>query len=201
MIATAGLRRAAGAVLAVAVAAAPAVGQELSEKSVRTFMEYAWSLVPAKFTKPDGSVVEIDKKKKEQVLVPIDVAREVIRVGRLSAHAQVCELGEEQVLNYRSLMKREHEKKKWTEQQLIYLNQLHLTTVMLLTGKIKLVEKDGDKEVVVEESKSNAQTCSAEQRAKVKELIMVYVSTGPKLAMPAAVPPPATASAPAPEKK
>ena len=51
MIATAGLRRAAGAVLAVAVAAAPAVGQELSEKSVRTFMEYAWSLVPAKFTK------------------------------------------------------------------------------------------------------------------------------------------------------
>ena len=201
MIATAGLRRAAGAVLAVAVAAAPAVGQELSEKSVRTFMEYAWSLVPAKFTKPDGSVVEIDKKKKEQVLVPIDVAREVIRVGRLSAHAQVCELGEEQVLNYRSLMKREHEKKKWTEQQLIYLNQLHLTTVMLLTGKIKLVEKDGDKEVVVEESKSNAQTCSAEQRAKVKELIIVYVSTGPKLAMPAAVPPPATASAPAPEKK
>jgi hypothetical protein len=164
-------------------------------------MEYAWSLVPAKFTKPDGAVVEIDKKKKEQVLVPLDVAREVIRVGRLSAHAQVCELGEEQVLNYRSLMKREHEKKKWTEQQLIYLNQLHLTTVMLLTGKIKLVEKDGDKEVVVEESKSNAQTCSAEQRAKVKELIMAYVSTGPKLAAPAAAAPPATASAPAPGKK
>jgi hypothetical protein len=201
MLANARLGRAGGVVLAMALAAAPAAGQELSEKSVRTFMEYAWSLVPAKFTKPDGAVVEIDKKKKEQVLVPLDVAREVIRVGRLSAHAQVCELGEEQVLNYRSLMKREHEKKKWTEQQLIYLNQLHLTTVMLLTGKIKLVEKDGDKEVVVEESKSNAQTCSAEQRAKVKELIMAYVSTGPKLAAPAAAAPPATASAPAPGKK
>jgi hypothetical protein len=201
MIANARLGRAGGVVLAMALAAAPAAGQELSEKSVRTFMEYAWSLVPAKFTKPDGAVVEIDKKKKEQVLVPLDVAREVIRVGRLSAHAQVCELGEEQVMNYRSLMKREHEKKKWTEQQLIYLNQLHLTTVMLLTGKIKLVEKDGDKEVVVEESKSNAQTCSAEQRAKVKELIMAYVSTGPKLAAPAAAAPPATASAPAPGKK
>ena len=155
MTAIAGLGRASGVMLAMALAAAPAAGQELSEKSVRTFMEYAWSLVPAKFTKPDGAVVEIDKKKKEQVLVPLDVAREVIRVGRLSAHAQVCELGEEQVMNYRSLMKREHEKKKWTEQQLIYVNQLHLTTVMLLTGKIKLVEKDGDKEVVVEESKSN----------------------------------------------
>lgn len=200
MNSTAGLRRAAGAVLAMALAAVPAAGQELSEKSVRTFMEYAWSLVPAKFTKPDGAVVEIDKKKKEQVLVPVDVAREVIRVGRLSAHAQVCELGEEQVLNYRSLMKRESEKKKWSEQQMIYINQLHLTTVMLLTGKIKLVEKDGDKEVVVEESKSNAQTCSAEQRAKVKELIVAYVSTGPKLAAPAAAAP-ATAAAPAPEKK
>ena len=201
MTAIAGLGRASGVMLAMALAAAPATGQELSEKSVRTFMEYAWSLVPAKFTKPDGAVVEIDKKKKEQVLVPLDVAREVIRVGRLSAHAQVCELGEEQVMNYRSLMKREHEKKKWTEQQLIYVNQLHLTTVMLLTGKIKLVEKDGDKEVVVEESKSNVQTCSAEQRAKVKELIMAYVSTGPKLAAPAAAAPPATAAAPAPGKK
>lgn len=203
MIANARLGRAGGVMLAMALAAAPAAGQELSEKSVRTFMEYAWSLVPAKFTKPDGAVVEIDKKKKEQVLVPLDVAREVIRVGRLSAHAQVCELGEEQVLNYRSLMKRESEKKKWSEQQMIYINQLHLTTVMLLTGKIKLVEKDGDKEVVVEESKSNAQTCSAEQRAKVKELIMAYVSTGPKLAAPAAAAPPApaTASAPAPGKK
>jgi hypothetical protein len=200
MISKAGLRRAGGAVLAVALTAAPAAAQELSEKSVRTFMEYAWSLVPAKFTKPDGSVIEIDKKKKDQVLVPTDVAREVIRVGRLSAHAQVCELGEEQVMNYRSLMKRESEKKKWSEQQMIYINQLHLTTVMLLTGKIKLVEKDGDKEVVVEESKSNAQTCSAEQRAKVKDLIMAYVSTGPKLAAPAAAPP-ATAAAPAPEKK
>jgi hypothetical protein len=200
MNSTAGLRRASGAVLAMALAAAPAAGQELSEKSVRTFMEYAWSLVPAKFTKPDGAVVEIDKKKKELVLVPVDVAREVIRVGRLSAHAQVCELGEEQVLNYRSLMKRESEKKKWSEQQMIYINQLHLTTVMLLTGKIKLVEKDGDKEVVVEESKSNAQTCSAEQRAKVKELITAYVGTGPKLAAPAAAAP-ATAAAPAPEKK
>jgi hypothetical protein len=200
MNSTAGLRRASGAVLAMALAAAPAAGQELSEKSVRTFMEYAWSLVPAKFTKPDGAVVEIDKKKKELVLVPVDVAREVIRVGRLSAHAQVCELGEEQVLNYRSLMKREAEKKKWSEQQMIYINQLHLTTVMLLTGKIKLVEKDGDKEVVVEESKSNAQTCSAEQRAKVKELITAYVGTGPKLAAPAAAAP-ATAAAPAPEKK
>ena len=75
---------------------------------------------------------------------------------------------------------------------MVYINQLHLTVVMLLTGRIKLVEKaEGekrdakapDKEVVVaQEPEKAAQTCSAEQKAKVKELIAAYVKTGPALA-------------------
>ncbi len=201
--------------------------EELSEKSIKSFMEYAWSLVPTQFTKPDGKTITVDKKKKEEVVVPVDVAREVVRVGRLSAHAQVCELLDDQYLNYNSLMRREILKKKWSDQQLLYISQLHLTTVMLLTGKIKLVEKDGDKEVVVEESKTNTQTCSQEQKAKVKEVITAYVKAGPAIAAappaaapvaaapagapattasvpaaaPAAAAPPAAVPAPAAEKK
>ncbi|HRY06260.1 MAG TPA: hypothetical protein P5114_04000 [Hyphomicrobiaceae bacterium] len=171
--------------LALAVASAGAVSsadaKELSEKSVRTFMEYAWSLVPAQFTKPSGEIVQVDKKKKDEVLVPVDVAREIIRVGRISAHAQVCNLPVDQVANYRSMMQRESDKKKWTEQQMIYINQLHLTTVMLLTGKIKLVEKQGDKQVVVEERKSPVQTCTPEQAEKVKQVIAEYVKSGPPI--------------------
>ena len=53
---------------------------------------------------------------------------------------------------------------------------------MLLTGRIKLVEKDGGKEVVVEEAARQAQTCTAEQKQKIKELIAAYVKTGPALA-------------------
>ena len=34
---------------------------------------------------------------------------------------------------------------------MVFINQLHLTTVMTLTGKVELVEKDGDKQVVVQE--------------------------------------------------
>ncbi len=183
--------------LSLGIAAAPAVAEELSDKSVRTFMEYAWSLVPARFTKPDGSVVLIDKKKKDEVLIPMDVAREVIRVGRMSAHAQICELPEEQIANYRSLMYREDLKKTWTPQQMIYISQLHLTTVMLLTGKIKIVEKQGDKEVVIEESGGKPQTCTAEQRQKVKDIITAYVKSGPALAQnatPGAQPPAAGAT-------
>ena len=49
-------------------------------------------------------------------------------------------------------------------------------------GKIRLVEKDGDKEVVVEETKApTAATCTAEQKAKVTEVIAAYVNAGPDL--------------------
>ena len=178
---------------------------ELSEKSVQTFMDYAWGLVPQQFTMPNGKTITVDKKKKDEVMVPVDVAREVIRVGRLSAHAQICELQEDQVRNYNSLMRREIEKKKWTDQQTLFISQLHLTTVMLLTGKIKLVDNQGGKEVVVEEGKANTQTCSNEQRAKVKEVIATYVKAGPALAAaepapaaPAPAPAPAAGAAPAP---
>jgi hypothetical protein len=180
----AGVVGAAALVAVVMLAGSAAATQELSEKSVKAFMDYAWSLTPQKFTKPDGRSVEIDKNDRSKIEVPIEVAREVIMAGRLTAHAQTCELLEDQVNNYRSLMKRENEKEKWTEQQMIYINQLHLTTVMLLTGKIKLVEQqDGGKEVVLEESKSNeAQTCTDEQRKKVKDLIAAYIKSGPPLA-------------------
>lgn len=176
------------AIIAAVGSAGSAAAQELSEKSVKTFMEYAWSLVPAQFTKPNGEKVQVDKKKKDEVLVPVDVAREIIRVGRISAHAQVCNLAEDQVANYRSLMKRETDKKIWSEQQMIYINQLHLTTVMLLTGKIKLVEKQGDKQVVIEERKSPTQTCSPEQAQKVKQVIAEYVKAGPPISTVMALP-------------
>jgi len=178
----AGMGWAGAGLLAAMLGIAPVTAQELKDETVKAFMNYAWTLTPAKFTKPDGKTIEIDKKKRDDVVVPLDIAREIVRVARMSAHAQICELAEDQAANYRSLMKREEQKNKWSPQQMIYINQLHLTTVMLLTGKIRLVEKDGDKEVVVEESKSNSQTCTPEQAKKVREVIGAYVQSGPSLA-------------------
>jgi hypothetical protein len=191
----AGMSWACAAFLVAGVAVGPAAAQELSEKATRAFMEYAWSLTPEAFTKPNGETIQIDKTKKDQVLIPIDVARDVIRVGRLSAHAQVCELHQEQTDNHNSLMRRQMQAKKWTPQQIVYINQLHLTVVMLLTGRVKLVEKDGGKEVVIEEGAKQAQTCTAEQKVKVKELIAAYVKTGPALAAAPAPAPPAAEAA------
>lgn len=193
---------------AAAIAAAPANAQELSEKATRTFMEYAWTLTPERFTKPNGETILIDKTKRDDVMVPLDVAREVIRAGRLSAHAQVCGLAQEQGDNHSSLMRRQSQAKKWTPQQMVYINQLHLTVVMLLTGRIKLVErKEGEapktdaeqaKEVVVaEEQQKAAQTCTTEQKEKVKEMIAAYVKSGPALA--ATAPPAGAAPAATPK--
>jgi hypothetical protein len=188
--------------MAASILATPASSQDLSEKATRAFMDYAWSLTPEAFTKPNGETIQIDKTKRDDVMIPLDVAREVIRAGRLSAHAQVCELTQEQAENHNSLMRRETASKKWTPQQLVYINQLHLTVVMLLTGRVKVVEKGEDKagdkdskEVVIEEGTKQAQTCSAEQKAKVKELITAYVKSGPQAA--AAAPAPASAATPA----
>lgn len=155
-------------------------GKELSDKSVLTLMQYAWGMVPNKFTTPLGKVIEVDKSKPSQAIVPMDTAREVIRVARLSAYAQLCDLLEEQRANYQTYMRREEASKKWSDQQMLFLNQLHLFTVMTLTGKVALVEKDGDKRVVVQESKPvKTESCTDTERNKVKEQIMAFISSQP----------------------
>ena len=185
-----GARAGIGAVLALAAACGPASAQnkELSDKSVLTLMQYAWSLVPNKFTSPDGKVIEVDKSKPSEVVVPMDTAREAIKVARLSAFAQVCDLIEEQRANYHTFMKREEAKGKWSDQQLLFINQLHLFTVMTLTGKVKLVEKDGDKEVILNSDKpEKAPTCTDTEKKKVESQIKSYVAANvPPTPAPAA---------------
>lgn len=181
-------------------AEAHAQARQLSEQAVRKYMDYAWSLTPQKFTTPDGKTIEIDKKQRDAVMVPLDVARDVIMAARLTAHAQNCEFADAQVDNYRSLMQREELRKKWSEQQMVYISQLHLTVVMLLNGKVKLVEQQGDKQVVVEEKEPRSRKLTEDECKSVREAIAAYVNSGPPIAR-AEAPPPAAAPTPAAAKK
>src|SRR6185312_15410680 len=161
----------------------------LSDKSVLTFMRYAWDLVPNKFTTPAGKVIEVDKSKPSENLVPVDVAREIIRVARLSALAEICDLAEEQTANFQTMMRREQAKGTWTEQQLLFINQLHLMTVMLRTGKVALVETNGQNRVQPSETKpAQTEKCSEPDRKKVQAQIMAYVTSNPPPASAAAAP-------------
>jgi len=164
-----------------------AQSKELSEKSVQLLMQYAWALTPAKFTSPDGKTILVDKSKPKDVIVSLDVAREVIKVARLSAYAQLCDLAEDQRANYQTLMRREEAKSAWSDQQLLYISQLHLFTVMTLTGKVQITEKEGDKQVVVQESKpQRAESCTDTERQRVKAQIAGYINSAPPPAAKAA---------------
>lgn len=180
----AGFAAATGICLAQLALAVPAAAQELSENSVQTIMDYAWSLTPDRFTKPDGTVIEVDRNNRKAAEVPMEAAREVIKAGRLSAHAQTCDLKEEHTANYRTFMGREAQKQKWSEQQLLFMNQLHLVTVMLLTGKLQVIEREDGKEpkVIEDGNKTDAKSCTAEQKAKVKDAITAYLKAGPPVA-------------------
>jgi len=159
--------------------------KELSDKSVLTLMKYAWSMVPEKFTTPLGKTILVDRSKPSESIVPMETAREVIHVARLSAYAQLCELAEEQRSNYQTYMRREEAKGKWTDQQMLFINQLHLFTVMTLTGKVQLIEKDGDKQVVVQEGKPvKTESCSDTEKQKVQAQIMAFVNANPTPAAP-----------------
>ena len=140
----------------------------------------------AKFTLPSGKEIVVDKANREAAMVPLETAREVVRAGRLSASAQVCGLKEEQGANYQTLMAREQAKSKWSDQQVLYISQLHLFTVMMLTGKVNVVAREGEEKAVVvnEDAKPDAAkpvTCSETERQKVKEQIDAYVASEAKV--------------------
>ena len=193
----------AGLVGAVALAgmATGVAGQaqgKLSDKSVITLMDYAWKILPNKFTTPAGKVIEVDKTKREENSVPMDAGREIIRVAYSSAQAQVCELWEEQQANFDTLMRREHERKKWTEQQMLYITTLHRMTIHAVAGKLRVEEKEGELKVLLEPIKPGDVKCTDEQKSKIRDTIIAYVkldappetgSTTPAKATPAAAPP------------
>lgn len=198
-------RRLGGVALALLAAAALmpapvlAQGKDLSDDSVRSLIKYAWVITPPKFTMPNGKEIIVDKKKPDLAMVPIEKAREIIRVGRLSANAQICGLPEAQAANYQTMMGREQASKKWSDQQMLFINQLHLFTVMLMTGKVTVVENEGEKDVVVKDTKIAPvapATCSDAERKKVEDQITEYIKAEPAAA-PAAASAPAATAAPA----
>lgn len=176
-----------------ASAQAPAQQTQLSDKSVAVLMDYAWVILPAIFRAPTGRVIEVDKKnKKAEVVVPVDVARDVIKAGYVSAQAQLCDMLEEQGQNYDALMAREIAKKKWSDQQLLYISTLHRMTIHMAAGKLRVVEKGADEiQVIQEPIEPSKASCPDEKRTRVKEQIAQYVAGAPKTqasAPPAAAP-------------
>ena len=138
-----------GTALATAQDKATAKGNkessELSLKSVKLITGFALTTIPSEIKQPSGKILKIDRKNLNKVLVPLEDARRVIMVARNSAHAQMCDLLDVQADNYLAMMNSERAKGKWTPEQLVFINRLHLFTVMWLSGNVKFLAKDGKK--------------------------------------------------------
>ncbi len=160
----------------------PAEKQELSQKSVKLITGFALTTIPSEIKQPDGKVLKIDRQNLERILVPLDDARRIILTARNSAHAQMCDLPELQAENYLALMRSEQAKKKWSQEQMLFINRLHLFTVMWLTGNVKFLEKDGQKEptVISEPDKGEKKVCSPEEKESVKANIEAFLKSAQK---------------------
>ncbi|MEJ2118782.1 MAG: hypothetical protein P8Y36_13195 [Alphaproteobacteria bacterium] len=155
---------------------------ELSLKSVKLITWFALTTIPSEIKKSDGKTLKIDRKDLKKILVPLEDARRVIMVARNSAHAQQCGMLDLQGHNYLAMMRSEQAKKKWTQEQLLFINRLHLFTVMWLTGNVKFLEKDGKKEprVISEPDKNKKKTCSDAEKAQVKKNIEAFLKSAQK---------------------
>lgn len=154
-------------------------GEQLSTKSVNLITKFALTTIPSEIKQPDGSVLKIDIDNVDKIVVPVEDARRIIMVARNSAYAQICDLPELQAENYLALMRLEQAKNVWSKEQMLFINRLHLFTVMWLTGNVQLLEKgDGEKPKVISTPKnSNVKSCTDDDKTNVKASIAAFVKS------------------------
>ena len=170
--------------------------KQLSEHSVITLMNYAWTILPAKFTAPDRKTIEVDKSKRD-AMIDVASAWDIIKAGNLSAQAQLCDMWEAQAANFKARMAREQATKKWSEQQLLYISTLHRMTIHMAAGKMRVVDKPNDEsQIFLEPIEPSKDSCTADKRQKIEESIVTYVKASP-LNLLSEPPPETTASVPA----
>lgn len=161
--------------------------KELSDRAVRVLQSFAWQLMPKEHKLSNGTVMKIAGVNPNKFIVPVEDARRIIVIGRRSARAQICALTDHARANYTMMMELERDRKKWSDEQLFYIHQLHVFTVFWLSGNIEVSDKKP--ETVEEANKAVNQgiakakerySCDGTEREQVKEQIEAYVKANQK---------------------
>ncbi len=170
---------------------ASAAKNQPNDKVLNMLTKLAYSQVPAKIKdRKTGKVIELNKDDPKSIIIPIPDARRIIRVGYISGKAQLCSIEPYQIALYQSMMRAETKSGKWTPAQLVYINKLHLMTVMMTTGQIAVkdgaltdAERDAAKKEVTEALKKKLvkkSKCSAKQLKEIKSVIEKFVDDNKK---------------------
>jgi hypothetical protein len=110
----------------------------LSDSAVRVLMTYAVSIIPEEASGPDGTKRKVDKSDPNKFLIPTEDARRVIRAATRTAYAEICQLHDLQLANYRALMTGEEAKKAWSPDQLLMIDALHTFAASYFAGGLKI---------------------------------------------------------------
>lgn len=170
------------AILGLSLMAGTAAAEEKQKKTikdstVKILMNFAFSLMPEVYTGADGKKISIDKKNPKEVTIPIEDARRIIIVGVRSARAQNCDLKVMQTLNHNAMVKYETIFKNWTTKQKLFINQLHLFTVLYMTGNVKIDEGEVDSKPATPTKKDIKINCPDEQKQQVQKSIDEYLGS------------------------
>ena len=167
-----------GLIVAAGLTAGAAQAEELGDKTVIWLMHAAFGMLPDKFTTAEQKVITIDHTKPDDYLIPIEDAREVVKIAYNSARAQTCHLMDKQRENYQALVKHQTDAGKWNDKQLLYIKQLHLFVVQFGTGSVKITQVGDDQKVesvATSDKLTTVKPCSAEEKSALQEKIDAYV--------------------------
>ena len=190
--------------------AAQGAPKGLSDSAVRVMSTFALSIVPDEVPAgAGGQMVKLDKSDPNKFLIPLDDARQIIRVATRSAYAEVCQLPEFEKANFDAMIRGE-KLRGWTAEQMMFIHALHTFATSYFAGNVKITESDAGKSgdlakegaAAANAAKGDSTTittkkleCARGQKEKVMAAINTYVQSAP--AAPAAAPePPAAAAAP-----
>lgn len=143
---------------------------KLSERTVRVIMGTAFAGIPDELPKPGGEMVKVDRSDPNKFLIPVEDAREIIVSAVLSARADLCDMKDLGRKHFESIMRRERARGKWTPFQMTYIDVLHATTGLYMTGSAS-VGDDAKKEDSPDKDIKAKYKCSDAERARVKAAI------------------------------
>ena len=120
--------------------AAQGAPKGLSDSAVRVMSTFALSIVPDQVPAgPGGQMVKLDKSDPNKYLIPLDDARQIIRVATRSAYAEVCQLPEFEKANLDAMIWGE-KLRGWTAEQMMFIHALHTFATSYFAGNVKITE-------------------------------------------------------------
>ena len=128
-------------VISISLCAGSHTARAVSKEAVSILMDYAFALLPNEVITNDDKRITIDRGRKKEIQISLDVAHNVAKVSTLSALAHLCGRStlSEEFTELLALLP----SGAFTEQQQVFIQQFHVLVFLLLTEKLT-IESAGD---------------------------------------------------------